>query len=680
VIFIMKRQPISTRINLILGSISIVILTFSLIVIYLSSQISSATERVAEYDLPEALNTLAMLEELGDMNSNLLEYLLGEEEEEQEYFGNYDEFIRFRELIPRNIKEDNTIEQLVRLVDGHKKKAISQVFEVYSPAQERQAANEINSLIHNVGEPLEILLDKMKDEEIADVGSANDPQDVIDDDLPGVRFYLELVDEAGDMLADLDRFVLNDTDAKKAFFSNALQFETYLAQLKPLEQKPQEIIRINEIERLFNELKDGGSNIFESYRTYNKISATKAIDDLEHQTFTQAEKVLDTLSDNARHEVKSSMDYLSNISRNISLVLIVSTMLIIGLVISMILITRKTLFLPLAQITNAIEKLRRGDRDFELVTYDRNDELTDILSNLKEFQVELVELDVLRSNEKQIQSELLIERDNATQSYDKLQEAQSQLIATEKMASLGTLVAGVAHEVNTPLGVSVTMASTISSNCTQFLSDVKTGELSRSKLKRFEDETAKSFELLENSLQSAAQLIHSFKQVAVDQTSSKRRVFNLLDTLNEITQTLHHKIKQTEIKLIVEGPESIELDSFPGPLGQVITNLFNNAMLHGFDEKGEGDIKINFNMLGDEVRLLFSDNGVGVAEGSINKLFDPFYTTKLGKGGSGLGLNIVHSIVTNLMGGKIHAESRIGTTFEIKLPLIAPHQKDSDSE
>jgi signal transduction histidine kinase len=614
------------------------------------------------------------------MNSNLLEYLLGEEEEEQEYFSNYDEFIRFRELIPRNIKEDNTIEQLIRLVDGHKKKAISQVFSVYSPAQERHAANEIYSLIHNVGGPLETLLDLMKDEEIADVGSTNDPQDVINDDLPGVRFYLELVDEAGDMLADLDRFVLNDTDAKKSFFSNALQFETFLAQLKPLEQKPQEIIRINEIERLFNELKEGGRNIFESYRTSNKISATKAIDDLEHQTFRQAEEVLDTLSDNARHEVKKSMDYLSNISRNISLVLVVSTMLIIGLVVSMIIITRKTLFLPLAQITNAVEKLRSGDRDFELISYNRNDELTDILSNLKQFQIELIELDKLRNNEKKIQSELLIERDNATQSYDKLQEAQSQLIATEKMASLGTLVAGVAHEVNTPLGVSVTMASTISSSCTQFLSDVKTGELSRSKLERFESDTAKSFELLENSLQNAAQLIHSFKQVAVDQTSSKRRVFNLLDTLNEITQTLHHKIKQTEIKFTVEGPEDIELDSFPGPLGQVITNLFNNAMLHGFDGKAEGGIKINFNMLGGEVRLLFSDNGVGVAEESIKKLFDPFYTTKLGKGGSGLGLNIVHSIVTNLMGGKIHVESRIGTTFEIKLPLIAPQQKDSENE
>jgi signal transduction histidine kinase len=673
-----KRQSISSRINLILGFISIVILVFSITVIYLSSQISEATKRVADYDLPEALNTLAMLEELGDMNSNLLEYLLGEEEEQQEYFGNYDEFVRFRELIPKDVQEQNTIERVVRLVEGHKSKAIAQVFEVYYPAQERRAASQIDNLIKNVGIPLEALLDQMKEEEITDVGSSNNPQDVINDDLPGVRFYLELTDEAGDMLADLNRFVLADADAKREFFANALQFETYLAQLKPLEQKPQEIIRINEIERLFNELKDGGAQIFEQYQTQNKISATKAIDNLEHQTFNEAEKILDTLSDNARQEVKKSMSNLSIISKNITLVLFISTAIIISLVVTMIINTRRTIFIPLMQVTKAIEQLRRGERNIELSNNNRNDELTDILSNLQLFQEELSELDALRGNEQKIQSELLVERDNATQSFKQLQDTQSKLIATEKMASLGTLVAGVAHEVNTPLGVGVTMSSTLSSNMKTFINEVKTGVLSRSKLERFESESLQSFELLENSLQHAAELIHSFKQVAVDQTSSKRREFNLLETLNEISQTLHHKIKRTNIKYSIEGSDDIILDSYPGPLGQVITNLFNNALLHGFEGQEEGEIVIRCSLLGNEARILFSDNGIGVNEDNLSKIFDPFYTTKLGKGGSGLGLNIVHSIITNLMGGAIHVESRIGTTFEIKLPIIAPKKGNND--
>ncbi|WP_054452184.1 ATP-binding protein [Pseudoalteromonas porphyrae] len=671
-----KKQSIATRINILLAVVSLVIITFSTTVIYLSSKISSATERVANNDLPEALNTLAMLEELGDMNSNLLEYLLGEEEEQQEYFGNFDEFIRFHALIPNTTKDYNTLEQVVRLVEGHKKQAISQVFEIYHPENERRATKQINDLIINVGKPLEALLDEMKEEEIADVGSGDDPTDIINDDLPGVQYYLELVDEAGDMLADLDRFVLDDTGAKRSFYENALQFESYFARLKPLEQKPQELIRINEIERLFFELKNGGTEIFRVYQTNSKDMATKAIDNLEHQTFSVAEDLLDKLSNNARAEVQTSMTDLGGISQEISLVLFFATCLLVMLVVTVIFYTRRTIFTPLTQITTAIDKLRKGERNFELTDYGRNDELTDVLTSLKEFQLELMELDQLRLNEQKIKQELLIERDNANQSLNQLKDTQSKLIATEKMASLGTLVAGVAHEVNTPLGVGVTMSSALASNLKQFLSKVKTGVLSRQNLDSFEKESEQSLDLLESSLQHAAELIHSFKQVAVDQTSSKRREFNLLETLNEIVSTLHHKIKRTGISLSVDGPENIKLDSFPGPLGQVITNLFNNAILHGFDNRSDGEIHIRFNLVGNEVRILFADNGVGVPEENIKKLFDPFYTTKLGKGGSGLGLNIVHNIVCDLMGGSIHVESRIGTTFDIKLPLIAPAQKE----
>jgi signal transduction histidine kinase len=675
-----KRQSISTKINLILGAISAVILIFSITIIYLSNQINSATERVVEYDLPEALNTLAMLEELGDMNSNLLEYLLGEEEEKQEYFDNYFELIRFGYLIPEDIIEKDRIDRVLRLVEQHKLIAIAQVFETYDPIKERKTAAQIDNLIQNVGIPLEQLLAEMKEEEITDAGTTNSLSDIISDDLPGIRFYLELTDAAGDMLAYLDRFVLADQNAKREFFMHALQFEAYLTQLKPLEQRPMEIIRINEIERLFNELKEGGRAIFEQYETFNKISATKAIDNLEHQIYSEAENLLDHLSDNARQVATNSMGNLSQVSQNISLVLIFSTILIIGLVLSMIVITRRTIFKPLETVTETIEKMRKGDRDFELQAYDRNDELTQILTNLAQFQAELAELDELRLNEKKIQKELVKERDNATHSLLQLQETQSKLIATEKMASLGTLVAGVAHEVNTPLGVSVTVSSTLAKNLQTFIGEVKTGVLNRSRLESFEADANHSIEILESSLQQAAHLIHSFKQVAVDQTSNKRREFNLYDTVEEISQTLHHKIKNTNIKLSIQGPQDITLDSYPGPFGQVITNLFNNALLHGFEESSEGEIQIRFSQTGNNVILFFTDNGKGIPESDLKKLFDPFFTTKLGKGGSGLGLNIVQNIVTSLMGGEIQVDNRVGTTFELTLPLIAPYSKESNYE
>ena len=486
-------------------------------------------------------------------------------------------------------------------------------------------------------------------------------------------FYLELVDEAGDMLADLDRFVLGDQDAKRSFFTNALHFETFLAQLKPLEQKPEEIIRINEIERLFYELKSKGSNIFNTYQATTKNSALSAIDDLEHQSFNEAEKLLDTLSDQARQKVNDSMTGLGKLANQIAIVLTIATLIVIILTFAILIYSRRSIFQPIAEITEAIDKLRKGERNFQLSTIDRNDELTDILTSLQQFQLELTELDSLRDSEQKLQKEALQQRDKAQETLEQLKTTQDKLIANEKMASLGALVAGVAHEVNTPLGVSVTMSSTISHNLINFLGEVKSGSLKRSSLARFETDTTQSLELLSNSLAQASHLIHSFKKVAIDQTSSKRREFNLLITINEILSTLQHLIKRTNIKYFVEGDENIIIDSYPGPFGQVITNLFNNAIFHAFDNRDKGEIHIRFSRSGNDIILLFSDNGSGVEAEHLNKLFDPFFTTKLGRGGSGLGLNIVHNIVSTLLGGSIHVESRIGTTFEITLPCTAPY-------
>jgi len=654
-----------------------VILLFSTAAIYLATQINQATEQVTEYDMPSALNTLAMLEELGDMNSNLLEYVLGEEEE-QEYFGNYDEFTRFRELIPLTISHQNTLERVVRIVEGHRKDAQTRVFDVYDPQNERAAAEQINSLVRNIGNPLEKLLDELKDEEIADVGSAKNFDDVINDDLPGVRYYLELVDEAGDMLADLDRFVLGHVDARRSFFENALQFESFLVQLKPLEQKPSEIIKINEIERLFRELKSGGQNVFDQYQAKQKTDALESIDYLEHQSFKEAETLLDDLSNVSRKKVDASMRDLESLANNISIVLLFSTVLVISLTLIITLYTRKTIFIPLSQITTAIDKLRQGDRDFELKSFNRNDELNDIFVSLQEFKLELGELDNLRDNEDKMQTDLVIQRDTANDALNQLRDTQTKLVSTEKMASLGNLVAGVAHEVNTPLGVSVTMSTTLQRAIVKFIDNVKSGQLKRSALDSFEQESTESLKILVSSLEQASHLIHNFKQVAVDQTSSKRREFNLAETTNEIMSTLHHRVSRTKIRYQVEGSQNITMDSYPGPLGQVITNLFNNAMLHAFDGRESGEINIRFSMsTPTEVRILFSDNGLGVEDENLSKLFDPFYTTKLGKGGSGLGLNIVYSIVTNILGGSISVDSNIGTTFDIKLPLSAPYIKDN---
>ena len=675
----MKRQSIASRINFILITITIVIVSYSAIVVFLGSQVNNTTEEIIEYELPAAFNTLEMLDELGEMNSNLLEYVSGEPEEKQEYFNNIEEFNRYSELMPRSDETTIDIDQVVGIVSDHKEQSQARVFNVYDPYAEKKAADQINSLIKNVGQPLESLLDRMKEEEISDVGTHKNTDDIINDDLPGVRLYLELVDETGDMLSDLDRYVLGDEEAKRSFFSQALEFETYLAQLKPLEQKPDEIVKINEIERLFNELKSKGASIFDTYQTKSKSNALEAIDYLEHQSFFRAENLLEKLSNTARNDVNLSMTGLREFANQISIVLTIATLVVISLTIAILIYARRSIFKPIAEIGSVVERLRKGERNFELRNLEQNNELSDILSSLQQFQIELAELDELRSREKALKTEAVEQRDKAQSALSQLKDAQNKLVANEKMASLGTLVAGISHEVNTPLGISVTMSSTLSHNIEHFLSDVKSGTLKRTSLEKFEQESAESLALLSRSLDQASNLIHSFKKVAIDQTSSKRREFNLRVTIDEILSTLHHQIKRTSIIYDVEGDDDIVMDSYPGPLGQVITNLFNNAILHAFENRDKGEIHIRFSRSGDEVRILFSDNGSGVDSDHMNKLFDPFFTTKLGKGGSGLGLNIVHNIVSGLLGGTIHVESKVGTTFEILLPLTAPQNQTTQS-
>lgn len=673
----MKRHSILTRINigLIIFGLSLIILT--IVQLVLSSRVNEVANIITKRDIPIALNSLAMLEELGDMNSNLLEYVLGEQEEKQEYFGNAAEFEKFRKLLPDDEQLDPDYINVDRLVAALREEAETNVFNIFNPVSEKNASVEINRLIRDVGKPLELLLDNMKEEEILDVGSANDPQDIINDDLPGVRYYLELTDEAGDMLADLDRFVLGDIGAKRSFFSNALQFETFLVHLKPLEQKPAEIIKIREIERLFNELKEGGQEVFDNYQVTNKLNAQNTIDRVEHQLFKEAETLLDNLSTNSRRRVETALSNLTVISKQVNFVLVAMILGGTSLMLLLIFYMRRSLLLPIINISNSINRLRQGDRNIVFEQSGRNDEVNDINNSLALFQTKLIELDSLRVTEQEMQQNLTVERDKLSIALNNLQTAQDQLVANEKLASLGSLVAGVAHEINTPIGVSVTLASHLNEILPLFIATIKTGELNQSTLDKFEKDSIESLSVLNNSLEKAGSLIQNFKQIAVDQTSSKRRKFNLRDILDDVINTLKHQVRSKSYSCNISGPDDLIMDSFPGPLGQVITNLFNNAVLHGFADKDKGVITINYQVINTVLQVYFKDNGNGIKKQNLSRLFDPFFTTRLGAGSSGLGLHIVHNIITGILGGEISvtSEEGKGTTFLLNLPIIAPYKE-----
>lgn len=257
------------------------------------------------------------------------------------------------------------------------------------------------------------------------------------------------------------------------------------------------------------------------------------------------------------------------------------------------------------------------------------------------------------------------------QAYHQLNETQMQLIHSEKMASLGNLVAGVAHELNTPLGNAVTLASNIEENTVSITKMDQNKTLDKRSFYTYLHVMQESSQLLLKNAQRASQLVRNFKQVAVDQTSEQRRTFNCIQATEELISTLTPMFKHTKHKVVVEG-DSATLDSYPGAFGQIITNLVTNALVHGFEHIHNGRVTILFTQVEQQLRIEVSDTGRGIPPNHLNKIFEPFFTTKFGKGGSGLGLNIVYNIVTGLLKGTIHVENQDpGAKFTIEIPLVA---------
>lgn len=257
---------------------------------------------------------------------------------------------------------------------------------------------------------------------------------------------------------------------------------------------------------------------------------------------------------------------------------------------------------------------------------------------------------------------------------DRLKQTQVSLVQADKLASLGALVAGVAHELNTPIGNSLTVASTMENYVKVFETDVAKG-LTRSALDSFVNSAREGTDILMRSLRRAAELVSSFKQVAVDQTSTNRRRFDLQHTVDEIMLTLGPTIRKTTHRVLIDIPSEVMMESYPGPLGQVLTNMVNNALFHGFEGRENGTVTIAAAVLVDgNVRLTVQDDGVGIPAANLGLVFDPFFTTKLGQGGSGLGLNITYNLVRDSLGGTVQVESHMGqgTLFVLMLPLVAP--------
>ena len=301
-------------------------------------------------------------------------------------------------------------------------------------------------------------------------------------------------------------------------------------------------------------------------------------------------------------------------------------------------------------------------------------------------------VEVFRENaiaRQRAEDDLRAAKERAEVALSELREAQASLIEAEKFAALGGLVAGVAHEVNNPVGISLTVASSLTMRCDAIADELGRGSLRKSQLVEFVTGVRDAGTQLVANLMRAGDLVRAFKQIAVDRSLDDRRSFDLAETCEQIIASVRPELKGARVRLEASLPAGIVMDSYPGPLGQVLTNLFLNAVRHAFQDREsagpesgtEGRVTLTLERAGDRVQITFADDGCGMSEEVARRAFEPFFTTQRGRGGTGLGLHLAYNIVTRQLGGRIALQSapNAGCRFQIVLPLVAPQREEEPS-
>lgn len=330
---------------------------------------------------------------------------------------------------------------------------------------------------------------------------------------------------------------------------------------------------------------------------------------------------------------------------------------------------------PLRHFIKVINEIASGDLK-QRVALSRQDELGQLAAAFNRMTDEVQNgRDTLEQTVIARTAELMIAKTDAETAFNTLKQAQDNLVQSEKMASLGGLVAGIAHEVNTPVGVILMSSTHLAAETEKVSKRYSQGELSGDELEGYFDTARQSTRLMTINSQRAADLIYSFKQVAVDQTGGERREFELKSYIEEILLSLLPKLKRTAISTTLECPEGLLVDSYPGALSQILTNFIINSLQHAYQPDQAGRLNIRVTLLSDDtIRLVYSDDGQGIPPELQSKVFDPFFTTQRGNGGSGLGLHIVYNSVRQTLKGRLqmHSAYAQGTLFTLHFPRICP--------
>jgi signal transduction histidine kinase len=385
---------------------------------------------------------------------------------------------------------------------------------------------------------------------------------------------------------------------------------------------------------------------------------------------TQAEAIgaIDDLSAKMREREQKAQETFDRTLADISRRVLSIAVIFLGIILSAGVLIALSIRLPLQQIMTAMRAITLGDYDRAVQGTTARDEVGAMARAVEVFRENAIAKrrteDELRSSKEEAESALL-----------ELNTAQQNLIDAERLAALGGLVAGVAHEVNNPIGISLTVASSFARRSEMFEAELNAGGgLRRSQLEEYVRSSRDAAQQLVANLHRAGELIQSFKQVAVDRSHAERRQFSLGEATDQIIASLRPVLKRAPIELTVDVPEGLVINGYPGSYGQILTNLFLNAVNHAFGDGRSGSISISARARGhDDIEIIFADSGAGMTPDVQRQAFDPFFTTRRDEGGTGLGLHIVYNLVTQQLGGRMMLESRLGqgTTFRIIMPRVA---------
>jgi len=308
----------------------------------------------------------------------------------------------------------------------------------------------------------------------------------------------------------------------------------------------------------------------------------------------------------------------------------------------------QSLNIMLDRVQHQIERQRRAEQEASQLNAELEQQVTQRTKALRESNQELL----------------------AT--LEQLHQYQGQLVESEKMASLGDMVAGIAHEVNTPIGLSVTASTLLQDKLAVMQEKFNEKRISTNEFARFLGDCDENLAIIYRNVNRAAELITSFKQVAVDQSSEVDRTIEIHSFMRDVlTSVKPRRLDIEKFPIQVHAADNLEVMTKPGPLNQILINLIVNSMVHGFDGKTSGHIEINFELIDNDLEITYRDDGNGVPFDIRKKIFDPFVTTKRGAGGSGLGLHLAYNLVTQVLGGNIHffSEEQQGVEFIVRFPV-----------